>query len=263
MKKYTYIIILVILMSCSKDDNSIYNPLIGDWSIYPETLYDLSGFPNENNDKISFDTTYLTFGDDNILKPDQQDHVIYLNSEYINSNSQNLIAITVDNLPDEASKMIQKSCLVDFSMISSITLSLHCEILTANKPVIDNDISVVIRLSSNSDILENYFEIEQSLMISQDSDSIASEIWPEDNFINTNISELESLLANRDEILEDNQITENSIYMESIGTTYRKVKGNPDIKNISSICIGIKNPGNMTQIGTNDGLNKSVKVWVY
>ena len=263
MKTIKRLIIILVIISCDKEDHKDYNPPIGDWNIYPETLYEGSAISHFENGPISIDTGSIKFNEETILKPNHHEHEIYLNSYYLISNSDNLFELAIDNIPDEAYKMIYKSCQVDFTKISSITVSFHGESYNSEKLINDNDISALIRLSSCSNLTDNYFEIEKPLIISEDSNTELSEIWPDENFVNFKISELILLEEQRNEYLETNFFDINKIFVNLEDNILYKIKGNPNLSNMISISIGIKNPGDSSSFTTNDGLNKSIKVWIY
>ncbi|MBN2396507.1 MAG: hypothetical protein JXC36_08645 [Candidatus Atribacteria bacterium] len=263
MQKVYIIIISLLVFSCKKDKEEMYNPALGEWVIYPETLYDSSPFLETRNTIVSFDTISLLIDGDIVPEPSHQSHVTFVNSNNLFTKSHHVLALSVDSLPDGAYKMVYESCDIDFTKITSLTLSIHCEFFDSEKPIKDNDISVLIRLCSDADMFDNYFEIERPVLISQNPGSQLSEQWPDGNYINKLVADLKSLAERRDQYINDNNINENIIYLEQDNGLIQRIKGNPDLSKISSICIGIRNPGNYPSIGVNDGLNKSVKVWIY
>ena len=264
MNKLFILLITLLILSCEKEKISSYNPALGNWIIYPETIE--TAFPSLGlGGEVAFDTSSLMIDGIGVFEPTYQDHKTYLNSDYLSTKSPNILELSVDNLPDGAYKMVYRTCEIDFTQIEALTLSIHAEILNPKQVIEDDEMSVVVRLCSDTSIFYDYFEIERPVLITPDSSSQLSEQWPDENYINKKITDLESLAFRRNELMDNYLIMENRLYIETDNNLKirQKILGNPDLSNISTICIGIKNPGDHLSTGSNDGLDKSIKVWIY
>jgi len=265
MRLFIYIFLIIILFSCKKENQKETTDLksinIGNWNIcnigYSESFY------NPNVDfQATIDTANKLFGVNGILKPTHQQHIVYINSNNFLHDSNSIFEFSVNKLPDDCYMFIYKSELVDISSINRLTISIHCEKLDSTI-LNDYDVSVLLRLCSDTSLNNNYYEIEKPLLTTTSTDSTLLEMWPNENFINVELNKLLDLKSERDSIALIYNWILNGVYVTNENNEKHRIFNNPNFANINRICIGLKNLGDSTSINNNDGLLKSIKIWIY
>ena len=147
---------------------------------------------------------------------------------------------------------------------------LHAESKVLNS-VKDKDISSFLRVGS--DFIENYYEYELPLLVTQPfenpyaknkgdpTDTLKRVVWPSDNEIALNIADLSELKRERNR----KGVALNIPYTKRVGNRNITIVGNPDIGLVKSMMIGVRNRkvGDPNNFKTDDdGLSKCGEVWV-
>ena len=170
------------------------------------------------------------------------------------TNEQSL-QLCVNDLYDGDARAVFKQVNYDLVNYGRIKMFLHAE--SSNGDIVyDDEVSAFIRIGS--DYIENYYEIEVPLKITQpnlisNNDNISRLVWPEDNELDLSINELFSLKSQRNRLNIDYQIpytnlSENGKYKISI-------VGRPNVSSVLNIMLGIRN------VYSKDRSSKSVCVW--
>lgn len=180
-------------------------------------------------------------------------------------NEQSL-QICVNNLEDRDARAVYKTNLnYDLINYGRLKMFFHAQQFR-NTSVQDDDVTGFLRLGSDEN--ENYYEIEVPLKVTLGDasgltgDALRRYVWPVENEIDVSISELLGLKTQRNiEQLtnginpnDDSQIPFSQI--SSDGRFNFSVKGNPDISNITTMLIGVRNTG------SDDRESKSVCLWI-
>jgi cell surface protein SprA len=172
-------------------------------------------------------------------------------------NEQSL-SLEVEDLKGGEARAVFKNTKLDLNMYKRLKMFVH----THNKENQDNVASVFIRLGT--DLKNNYYEIEiPNLKTTNNTDSTDVKIWPEENEIDVSLDDLRNLKMDRNRNAKpmnlryekiSNILGTISSSIEGLSDTItRKYKisviGNPDLSNVLSLMIGVKN---------NDTLNKFI-----
>ncbi len=174
-------------------------------------------------------------------------------------NEQSL-KLAVENLKGGEARAIFKNTKADLNMYKRIKMFIHSE----NKNNLEGIGAAFLRIGT--DLKNNYYEIEIPKLKNTANGSVNDPtiIWPKENEIDIPLSALRNLKLRRNK----NNIPFNQIYGGDKPTTIRgtvsgglndsqdsisreyviRVKGNPDLSNILTMMIGLKN---------NDTINKT------
>ncbi len=178
-------------------------------------------------------------------------------------NEQSL-QLCIEDLQDRDSRAVFKTNL-DFDLINygRLNMFLHAQAFRGDD-VQDDELTGFLRIGSDEN--ENYYEIEVPLKITpQDVTGVSQEdlprfVWPLENEISVSINELLGVKSQRNL----GQLTSGAGGNDSRipftvpsqdGKYLFTVKGNPDISNITTMLIGVRNPG------SDDRESKSVCIW--
>ncbi|EHQ28347.1 T9SS outer membrane translocon Sov/SprA [Mucilaginibacter paludis] len=169
-------------------------------------------------------------------------------------NEQSL-SVTVKQLRDGYSRATFKTFYNDLRSYKHIQMFVHAEQVGATG-LKDNDISAFIRLGT--DYIDNYYEYEIPLKVTQPGTSDPSAIWPTANSLDLDLSLLTNAKLARNRANWRSDIP----YTFTDGKNKITIKGQPDLSRLRTIMLGVRNPyKNNSASGVDDGLDKSAIVW--
>ena len=180
------------------------------------------------------------------------------------TQNEQALSLNICGLPDNAERAIYKLIDMDFRFYEGMKMFVHAEGVPQDPNLKDKDLHIFIRFGS--DLSRNYYEYEMPLTLSdpdlaastpKNSDAYPLIVWPEANNV-------EILF----ELLKDLKITRNQAGVNA-GALYPvegftdpnhpearlRIKGNPNLGEVRSIMIGIRNP-------KDDNLEHCAEVWV-
>lgn len=250
----------------------------GDWRAYETSLWDPEAF--NSVDVADFNATTVNIEENSGKSPfkyamppgvtrendPSQPQVTQLNEQ--------ALVLNVCNLQDGESKSVFKNTEYDFRAYKNIKMWIHGE-EALNNPLDSSDLSVFIRLGM--DATENYYEIEVPLILSNPSiqPSNSAKTPSDDTTYRRNVwaNQINFILEKLPELKLDRNsagVASNQVFSKMDGEQRITVVGNPNIANIRSIMIGVRNPHkkrNPWQTGQNgtkqdDGLPKCGQIWV-
>ena len=185
-------------------------------------------------------------------------------------NEQAMLLKVID-LQDGDAKAVYKNVNIDVRQYKKIQMFVHAEQIPGY-PLKNNDVTVFLRIGS--DYKDNYYEYEVPLTLTpwgfydKDNEEHRKKVWDPSNMIDVNFEVFQNVKQKRNQriLLGDKNVTMNSEFYiyERINGKYVKiaVKGNPNLSNIKTVLIGIRNRSKHTNPEQDDGLPKSVEVWV-
>ncbi|MBX2901132.1 MAG: cell surface protein SprA [Cyclobacteriaceae bacterium] len=163
------------------------------------------------------------------------------------------VQMCVTELPDGDARAIYKNVSMDFFNYGRIKMFLSAYNSNLTNPIQDNKLVAFLRLGTDFD--ENYYEIELPLKITPPNVRSLEEVWPEENQIDLDLNELYSLKARRDREGFNLSILYPQAGPEPAGKHGIRILGRPDLSQVRTMMIGIRNPR------TNDGKTYDVCLW--
>ncbi len=234
----------------------------GEWRNYNQTLFtgtkpSVTGALRtsavnieENNDKRPVNYV-LPPGVTRITDPSQP--------QLTQENEQALV-IEVDNLASGDARAVYKTMGLDLRKYKHIQMFVHANALEGDNQLQDNQMSLFVRLGSDSK--SNYYEYEIPLVLTPEGhyDTYSTEgcraVWPEDNMLDIDFDVLTNAKheRNKERASSGSKVTEiYTTYDSSRPNNKISVMGNPSIGEIKTMMIGVRNNGKQTN---------SVEVWV-
>lgn len=208
-----------------------------------------------------------------ILPPGISREISPYNPTYTQLNEQSL-SLKVIELPDGEANAVYKTINMDLRKYKKIKMFIHAEAIETEQEIDNNEITVFVRLGS--DFKENYYEYEIPIKITPPGSYIGYNdedkdhpdefiVWPEENNLDLVFELLQSAKQQRNEAMRQDGTTVrlNTPFVINDGDNKITVMGNPNLSNVKTIMIGIRNPNenNNTRIN-DDGMPKSAEVWV-
>ncbi|MCF8295362.1 MAG: cell surface protein SprA, partial [Bacteroidales bacterium] len=244
----------------------------GEWETTPQSeraTFDISAVNIEENGNRS-PINY-------VLPPGIDRSINYSDPSLTQLNEQSIV-LKVEELEDGDSRAAYKTIGLDMRQYQRMQMEVHAE--TIDPYVLnDGDLRVFIRIGS--DYKQNYYEYEVPLSVTpagryDNENSIDREIvWPTENRINILLSVFQSVKQYRNDanranpsvvsitapysMLDPNTTDEDGNYVNKV-----TVVGNPNLSNIKTVMIGIRNPKRNSAFSDagDDALPKSGEIWL-
>ena len=237
-----------------------------DWRKYDNTLLE-SGEHVPGGSKTTFDVSVVSVEENStrqpinyVLPPDIERVIDPSSQNNVQMNEQSL-SLKVINLADGDARGIYKNVSYDMRQFKKIEMYAHMEKINETDVATDGDVHLIIRLGA--DYNDNYYEYEIPLSYTQWGQSARNLVWPDINKVEIDLNELVEVKQRRNTMMrEQGRNTYATVYSEHIGKAVYSIKGTPSISAVKAIMIGLKNPKRMRQGDADDGLDKSVEVWV-
>jgi len=190
--------------------------------------------------------------------------ISYAGMSSVQLNEQS-VSMKVKNLQDGDARAIFKSVNFDMRQFKNLEMFIHAEKMFEDEVVNDGDVTVFIRLGS--DFTQNYYEYEIPAKMSQWHVNDTASIWPLENRMLIVLDTLVNLKQRRNIKLRYgehiNVALPYSEYIYINGNRNRiSVVGMPNLGNVTTIMIGVRNPKKRSPNDGDDMLSKSVEVWV-
>ncbi|MFK8036739.1 MAG: cell surface protein SprA [Crocinitomicaceae bacterium] len=186
-----------------------------------------------------------------------------LNTRPLNEQSMSL---EVCGLKDGDSRAAYKNVGIDIRNYGQIQMFIHGETaakIETESLVKDDDLTVFVRLGT--DFVNNYYEYEVPLKLTAWGTTSTSPklIWPEENEVIIILDSLISLKLARDRAVKDGLANNATPFtLATLGSKTISVKGNPNLADVKTIMIGVRNPSKNENTLPDDGLEKCAEVWV-
>ena len=234
----------------------------GDWRRYTKTLDETIVPPIDltNPQLQNFEVGVVNIQENEgrnpipyVLPPGIEREVLRGSTTLQQQNEQSL-SVKVTDLASDETRAIFKNVIVDLRMYKHLKLFLHAEGVQTQSQVQDDELKAIIRIGS--DLNDNYYQIEKLLKISDYGVTTPLEIWPEENNLDAFLDYFGKLKLLRLEAA----IAPNVLYpavgmpspIEGLEGYDIRVKGNPNLSNIKTIMLGVKNVSDT---------NQSAEIW--
>ncbi len=231
--------------------NSLSRP---DASETPSTTFDISVVNLEENgrrDPVNY-----------VLPPGiVRDRV--LGSTTTQELNEQSMSFKICDLADGDARGAFKNVTMDMRSYNKIKLFVHAEEMDPDKTLNDGDLSMFIRVGT--DYSSNYYEYEVPLDITEWGASARDEVWPTNNQFEINFDKLKEAKAARNSEIRNGNVTVNftTPYFYSDGTRRITIVGNPNLGNVRTIMLGVRNPQENSVFNPeDDGEDKCAEIWI-
>ena len=241
-----------------------------DWRSYAlDLLEDGDYLPAQGGGETTFDVSSLSYEENGnrtpipyVLPPGIEREQGFGGTTIYHENEQSL-TMKVQNLVDGDARAIYKTTAYDLRKFKKLRMFVHAEKVNQDDIVNSGDVKVFIRLGS--DFTENYYEYEMPLELTPwfcGKDTAA--IWPKNNRMEIVLDSLVAVKQRRNIEARAGRVTYGEPYSlrgnsdEPVIT----VMGNPNLSDVATIMIGIRNPKKRKINDGDDMQSKSVEVWV-
>jgi cell surface protein SprA len=150
------------------------------------------------------------------------------------------VQMCVTELPDGDARAIYKNVSMDFFNYGRIKMFISAHNTNLQNEIKDNELVAFLRLGTDFD--ENYYEIELPLKITKPEVRTVETVWPDQNQIDLDLNELYALKARRDREGFNLGVLFPQAGPEPAGKHGIRILGRPDLSQVRTMMIGIRNP---------------------
>jgi cell surface protein SprA len=204
----------------------------------------------------------------NYVLPPGIDRVIDPTNPQLRQLNEQSILMKVQDLDDGDARAIYKNLFLDIRQYKKIQMEVHAEALEGEL-LQDDDLVAFIRLGS--DYKGNYYEYEVPLKVTMpgrydnDNSGDRARVWPRENHFEIILDVFQDVKqARNDQMrLSGSSVSYTTVYsgFDSKGNRV-SVKGNPNLSNVKTIMMGIRNPKAGINQNEDDGIPKSGEIWL-
>ena len=201
-----------------------------------------------------------------MVPPGIDRQVVFGTTSSQQANEQSL-SMRVGNLKDGAARAVFKNITFDMRNYNRLRMFAHAENAHPNpnnpaNELSDGDITLFIRMGS--DYEQNYYEYELPLTVTDVNQTgyVAEDVWPEANNVDFSFDDLKDVKLERDRVYRSSNTSITERYSKVKGRATVSVVGAPNLGNVRTIMIGIRNPKQRLLGQGDDGLPKWAEVWV-
>lgn len=202
--------------------------------------------PINNAGGISFNTLAVNLEENssrqpvNYIMPPDVERVQLLSNNGVNlQQNEQAISLRVNNLPTSEARGIFKTLNLDMRRYAKLSMYLHAESVTGQRPITDNEIQAVVRIGQ--DFLNNYYEIKIPLKVTPPGNypkGQEARVWPVENNLDFSLRELIDL-----KLLRNNAgVNVGTIFRRKIGNKTFSIMGNPNLGEVRGILVAVENP---------------------
>ncbi len=231
----------------------------GEWRRFRGNLDEFGdGLEEDEGDQTLFEVAAVNIEQNSsrdpipyVLPPGIDRQVLFGTASSQQQNEQSL-SLRVCDLQDGAARAVFRNLDFDMRLYNRLKMFAHAESLINEQrgftgDVLEpGDLNLFIRMGS--DYTQNYYEYEIPLIPTPWNSTEEEAIWPAENEIDFSLSELKEVKLERDRVYRNGtSITER--YKVRRGKADISVVGAPNLGNVRTIMIGVRNPKGRT-VGT-------------
>jgi cell surface protein SprA len=202
----------------------------------------------------------------NYVLPPGIDRVIDPSQPQLTELNEQSISLKVNNLSDGDARVVFKNTDLDFRQYKKLKMFVHAEKIP-DENLSDYDLSAFLRIGS--DQVDNYYEYEVPLKLTPlrndytDEEADRKVVWPDENLFEIVLDDLVNLKKERDEAERNDPFlySKLKVFKKSKGKNVIKVKGTPNLGNIRTVVLGVRNPNRSDNTQPDDGAPKSGEIW--
>jgi cell surface protein SprA len=192
-----------------------------------------------------------------VVPPGIQRQRNYNNVQTNTQLNEQSLSLNFTGLRDGYSRAAFKPFNNDLRKYKRLQMFIHAE----GSQLKNNDVNAFIRLGV--DYIDNYYEYEIPLSVTQPGTADPNAIWPAANELDLQLSLLTNAKLARNNAKLNGQPWPLTVpFTLSDGRNKITIKGQPDLSRLAAVMLGVRNPyKNNSPPGTDDGLDKTGIIW--
>jgi cell surface protein SprA len=243
----------------------------GEWRKYTYDLLSPGEYiPNDEHGNTTFEISTVNIEENGkrqpipYVLPPGITREININSTSLAELNEQSLVLKVCNLMDGDARAGYKTTDFDLRRYQRLKMFVHAEESDPAQPLQNGDMTVFIRLGS--DFTENYYEYEIPLSFTPWYTSALDDdaIWPAENAFDVEIQKLVDAKQERNVKMRQpaSTILLSDPYVIFDGKNKITVVGTPNLADVKTIMIGVRNPKKDNINDPDDGREKCAEIWV-
>jgi cell surface protein SprA len=167
--------------------------------------------------------------------------------------NEQAMSLKISNLVAGDARGVFKTLNYDFRQYGKLSMFLHAESVTGQRPLKDYEINAIVRIGQ--DFLNNYYEIRIPLKITPPGTYTRGQetaVWPTENNLDLSLRSLIDL-----KLLRNNSgASVTTIFRQALDNKTISILGNPNLGEVTGVMVAIENPLRP------DGAIVNTEVWV-
>lgn len=195
-----------------------------------------------------------------VIPPGIERQILFGTTNLQAQNEQSL-SISVCELEDGDARAAFKNLDMDMRNYNRIKMFVHAESSGAADDLQDGDLTSFMRLGS--DFTENYYEYEIPVKVTPWGTSDPDQIWPQANEFDFDFNEVKQAKLARNDAMKGNADVNLTTPFTVINAKGHRITvvGNPNLSNVRTIMLGMRNPKKLGAMDPDDGLGKCAEFW--
>ena len=245
----------------------------GEWRKYNDSFLEAGPYIPIETDETSFDVSAVNIEENgtkqpiNYVLPPGVSRVIDPTNPQLRELNEQALTLKVCNLQDGDARACYRNVDMDVRQYKRIQMYVHAEAVPGFS-LSDNDLCVFIRLGS--DYKNNYYEYEIPLKLTapgnynSDDEESRKVVWPDANMFNFEFEVLQDAKQKRNNAMRSagSYVSLTMLYSVFEGVNKISVMGNPNLSNVRTIMIGVRNRNKTKNPLPDDGMPKCGEIWV-
>ncbi len=245
----------------------------GEWRKYNRSFIQPGEYIADEIGQTPFDVTAVNIEENsrkipvNYVLPPGVDRQNDVSNPQLRQLNEQAMVLKVIDLADGDARAVYKNINMDIRKYKRLKMFIHAEEIEGY-PLENDELSVFIRLGS--DYQNNYYEYEIPLKLTEfgvyDNDSYDDRelVWPVENNVDFEFELLQRVKQKRNEDMRSagSGVTLTRLFSMMEGNKKISVMGNPNLSNVQTVMIGVRNPKKETAQDGDDGAEKSGEIWV-
>ncbi|WP_295800057.1 cell surface protein SprA [Mucilaginibacter sp.] len=192
-----------------------------------------------------------------VVPPGITRQVDYNNIQANTKLNEQSLSLRVTSLRDGYSRAAFRLFNNDVRKYKTLQMFIHAE----GAQIKDNDLSAFVRLGV--DYVDNYYEYEIPLKVTQPGTASPTAIWPDANQLNLQLSLLTNAkLARNNAKYQGKPWPLTLPFTVSDGINKITIVGQPDLSRLTAVMLGVRNPlKSGSNTSNDDGLDKDGTIW--
>lgn len=190
------------------------------------------------------------------------DRQVLFGTTSANQQNEQALSLRIINLEDGDARAVFRNIDFDMRLYKRLKLFTHLESATEGQVLNDGDLTVFIRLGSDYD--QNFYEYEIPMTVTpwNVSNTDVNLIWPSENQMDFALDALKQVKLERNKAYRTSGDPLNEPYTVDREGGKITVVGAPNLGNVRTILIGVRNPKKRFANDGTDNLPKDVEVWI-
>ena len=245
----------------------------GEWRKYNSSFLEDALTPTTEPSNASFDVSAVNIEENgsktpvNYVLPPGVDRVIDPTNPQLRQLNEQAMVLKVCELADGDARAAYRNVDLDVRQYKRLEMFVHAEALPDHL-LNNNDVCAFIRIGS--DYQNNFYEYEIPLTLTSpgsynnDDENDRKLVWPEANMFDFAFEIFQSVKQQRNNAMRQggSNITLTQLFSMPDGNNRVSVVGNPNLSNIKTVMVGIRNRSKFNNNISDDGLGKCVEVWI-